>query len=61
MKNVELVQIGQYLMDAWYYSPYPDEVSARFDMQICMVLHGGVVCSTSTCPSCTCVSSASST
>jgi hypothetical protein len=27
VKNIDMVQIGAYQLDTWYYSPYPDEVS----------------------------------
>lgn len=27
VKNIDMVQIGAYQLDTWYYSPYPEEVS----------------------------------
>ena len=27
VKNVPKIELGKYEVDAWYYSPYPDEYS----------------------------------
>jgi histone acetyltransferase MYST1 len=26
IRNIDIVQIGKFEVDTWYYSPYPDEV-----------------------------------
>jgi len=35
VKNLDCIQIGKYLVDAWYYSPYPDEFVQDRKLYIC--------------------------
>lgn len=35
VKNIEKIEIGQYEIDCWYFSPYPDEYSSCEKLFIC--------------------------
>lgn len=35
IKNINKVQFGSYLMDTWYYSPYPGEVAQCEKIYVC--------------------------
>eukprot|EP00455_Lapot_gusevi_P028605 TRINITY_DN3058_c0_g3_i2.p1 TRINITY_DN3058_c0_g3~~TRINITY_DN3058_c0_g3_i2.p1 ORF type:complete len:419 (+),score=91.59 TRINITY_DN3058_c0_g3_i2:90-1346(+) len=35
VRNVDVIQIGKYEVDTWYYSPYPDEYSKLRKLYIC--------------------------
>lgn len=35
VKNIEKIEIGQYEIDCWYFSPYPDEYSSAEKLFIC--------------------------
>eukprot|EP00850_Spirogloea_muscicola_P009209 SM000051S17569 [mRNA] locus=s51:481171:485350:- [translate_table: standard] len=35
VKNIQLVELGAYEIDTWYYSPYPDEYSRVNKLHIC--------------------------
>ena len=35
VKNIESISIGKYEVDAWYYSPYPDEYCGGDTLYIC--------------------------
>ena len=39
IKTIEQVQIGKYLLDTWYYSPYPDEVRTGFYVFMFLFFH----------------------
>ena len=35
IKNINTIEFGRYLIDAWYFSPYPDEYSKVDKLYIC--------------------------
>lgn len=35
VKNITQIQLGDYLLDTWYYSPYPDAFAARDVLYVC--------------------------
>jgi len=35
VKNVDIVQIGQFQLDTWYYSPYPEEYRSQSKLYVC--------------------------
>ncbi|XP_024529898.1 putative MYST-like histone acetyltransferase 1 isoform X1 [Selaginella moellendorffii] len=35
IKNIQVVELGKYEMDTWYYSPYPDEYAHEHKLYIC--------------------------
>ena len=35
MKYIDKIQIGKYEIDAWYFSPYPDEYGKQSKLWVC--------------------------
>ena len=35
MKYIDKIQIGKYEIDAWYFSPYPDEYGKQNKLWVC--------------------------
>lgn len=35
VKNISVIEIGDYEMDTWYFSPYPEEFTNRHKLYIC--------------------------
>lgn len=35
VKNIQVVELGQYEMDTWYYSPYPEEYAHVHKLYVC--------------------------
>ena len=35
VKNVEIIEFGKYEIDAWYFSPYPDDYAKSKKLYVC--------------------------
>ncbi|QDZ19030.1 MYST family histone acetyltransferase [Chloropicon primus] len=35
VKNIQMIELGKYELDTWYYSPFPDEYSSAFKLFFC--------------------------
>lgn len=35
VKNIQIIQLGRYLIDTWYYSPYPEPYASQDKLYIC--------------------------
>ena len=35
VKNVEMIEMGRYEIDCWYYSPYPDDFVQNGKLFVC--------------------------
>ena len=35
VKNIQMIELGKYELDTWYYSPFPDEYASAFKLFFC--------------------------